>query len=86
MSPARARREAAREMQVDAAIDAGRSAAAAAPATHGIRIGDDVRHAKWGEGVVLDLQGHGDKTEITVRFPSEGEKVLLLAWAPITKA
>ena len=52
----------------------------------GIRIGDDVRHAKWGEGVVLDLQGHGDKTEITVRFPSEGEKVLLLAWAPITKA
>ncbi|QYG91274.1 DNA helicase PcrA [Iamia sp. SCSIO 61187] len=86
MSPARARREAARQMQVDAAIEAGQSAAPSPAATHGIRIGDDVRHAKWGEGVVLDLQGHGDKTEITVRFPSEGEKVLLLAWAPITKA
>jgi DNA helicase-2/ATP-dependent DNA helicase PcrA len=86
ISPARARREAARQMQVDAAIEAGQSAAAAPAAVHGIRIGDDVRHAKWGEGVVLDLQGQGDKTEITVRFPSEGEKVLLLAWAPITKA
>ena len=86
VSPARARREAARQMQVDAAMEAGQSAAAHPVADHGIRIGDDVLHAKWGEGVVLDLQGQGDKTEITVRFPSEGEKVLLLAWAPITKA
>ncbi|HEU5152670.1 MAG TPA: UvrD-helicase domain-containing protein [Iamia sp.] len=85
MSPARARREAARQMQVDAAMEAGERATTAAP-THDFRIGDDVRHAKWGEGVVLDLQGQGDKTEITVRFPSEGEKVLLLAWAPLTKA
>lgn len=88
MSPARARREAARQMQVDAALEAGEQATARAAAApdHGFRIGDDVRHAKWGEGVVLDLQGQGDKTEITVRFPSEGEKVLLLAWAPLTKA
>ncbi|HMJ75285.1 MAG TPA: DNA helicase PcrA [Iamia sp.] len=85
VSPARARREAARQMQVDAAMEAGQSAAVHPVADHGIRIGDDVMHAKWGEGVVLDLQGQGDKTEITVRFPSEGEKVLLLAWAPITK-
>jgi DNA helicase-2/ATP-dependent DNA helicase PcrA len=88
MSPARARREAARQMQVDAALEAGEQATARAAAApdHGFRIGDDVRHAKWGEGVVLDLQGQGDKTEITVRFPSEGEKVLLLAWAPLSKA
>ncbi|HEV7722015.1 MAG TPA: UvrD-helicase domain-containing protein [Iamia sp.] len=86
VSPARARREAARQMQVDAAMEAGQSAASHPVADHGIRIGDDVLHAKWGEGVVLDLQGQGDKTEITVRFPREGEKVLLLAWAPITKA
>ena len=72
-------------MQVDAAIEAGQSASASAPATHGLRIGDDVRHAKWGEGVVLDLSGQGDKTEARVRFPSVGEKVLLLSWAPLEK-
>jgi DNA helicase-2/ATP-dependent DNA helicase PcrA len=51
----------------------------------GLRIGDDVTHAKWGEGVVLDLRGSGDKTEVVVRFPSVGEKTLLLAWAPLAK-
>ena len=52
----------------------------------GFRIGDDVVHGKWGEGVVLDLQGAGDKTEITVNFPAVGQKVLLLAWAPLKRA
>ena len=52
----------------------------------GLRVGDDVRHAKWGEGVVLDIRGQGDKAEATVRFPDVGEKVLLLAWAPLQKA
>ena len=49
------------------------------------RIGDDVRHAKWGEGVILDIEGQGDKTEAIVRFPDVGEKRLLLAWAPLEK-
>lgn len=52
----------------------------------GIAVGDDVRHAKWGEGVVLDLTGEGDKVEVVVRFPEVGEKRLLLAWAPLEKA
>ena len=51
----------------------------------GLRIGDDVCHKKWGEGVILDLRGSGDKTEVVVRFPSVGEKTLLLAWAPLEK-
>ncbi len=51
----------------------------------GLRIGDDVRHAKWGEGVILDIEGQGDKTEAVVRFPDIGEKRLLLAWAPLDK-
>ena len=51
----------------------------------GIQVGDDVRHAKWGDGVVLDLRGDGDKAEATVRFPQVGEKVLLLAWAPLER-
>ncbi len=52
----------------------------------GIRTGDDVVHGKWGEGVVLEMIGAGDAAEVIVRFPSVGEKRLLLAWAPIKKA
>ena len=51
----------------------------------GLKVGDDVRHQKWGEGVILDISGDGDKAEAIVRFPSEGEKHLLLAWAPLEK-
>ena len=52
----------------------------------GIRAGDDVVHGKWGEGVVLEVKGEGEKAEAVVRFPSVGEKVLLLAWSPLKKA
>ena len=52
----------------------------------GLKIGDDVVHAKFGEGVILDVKGEGDKAEATVRFPGVGEKILLLAWAPLKKA
>ncbi|MCP3988562.1 MAG: DNA helicase PcrA [Actinomycetia bacterium] len=50
-----------------------------------LKVGDDVMHRKWGEGVILDLRGSGDKTEAVVRFPTVGEKTLLLAWAPLEK-
>ncbi len=51
----------------------------------GLKLGDDVRHAKWGEGIIVDVEGAGDKAEATVRFGSVGEKRLLLAWAPLEK-
>ncbi len=51
----------------------------------GLKIGDDVNHKKWGEGVILDLRGSGDKTEVVVNFGAVGEKTLLLAWAPLEK-
>jgi len=51
----------------------------------GLRIGDDVLHEKFGEGVILDLTGEGDKAEAVVRFRDAGEKRLLLAWAPLQK-
>ncbi len=52
----------------------------------GLRAGDDVVHGKWGEGVVLEVLGTGDKAEAVVRFPGLGEKNLLLAWAPLKRA
>jgi len=51
----------------------------------GIHVGDDVRHTKWGDGVVMDLRGEGDKCEATVHFRTVGEKQLLLSWAPLEK-
>jgi DNA helicase-2/ATP-dependent DNA helicase PcrA len=51
----------------------------------GLEVGDDVFHRKWGDGVVLELSGGGDKAEAVVRFPEFGEKRLLLAWAPLKK-
>ena len=51
----------------------------------GLRTGDDVRHNKWGDGVILEITGSGDKAEALVRFPSVGEKRLLLSWAPLEK-
>ena len=51
----------------------------------GLRIGDDVGHDTFGEGVVLDVIGEGDKAEAVIRFRDAGEKRLLLAWAPLQK-
>ena len=48
-------------------------------------VGDDVQHVKFGEGVVIDIEGTGDKAEAIIRFRDAGEKRLLLAWAPITR-
>ncbi|MHB1138134.1 MAG: DNA helicase PcrA [Microthrixaceae bacterium] len=50
------------------------------------KVGDDVRHNVWGEGIVLMVEGAGDKAEAVVNFATVGEKRLLLSWAPLEKA
>ena len=70
-----------------------RAERAARPATQprntehlsGLKVGDDVEHSVFGEGVVLEIRGEGDKTEVTVRFREKGTKHLALAWAPLKK-
>jgi DNA helicase-2/ATP-dependent DNA helicase PcrA len=76
----------------DGIVDAAMRRGSASPARTtgaealGIAVGDDVVHGKWGEGVVLEVIGAGEKAEAIVRFPSVGEKRLLLAWTPLKKA
>ena len=52
----------------------------------GLRAGETIVHAKWGEGVVLEVRGEGERAEAKVRFPSAGEKHLALSLAPIKRA
>ncbi|MBM3659751.1 MAG: hypothetical protein FJW95_09660 [Actinobacteria bacterium] len=51
----------------------------------GLKIGDDVVHEIFGEGVIIDMEGSGDSVEAVVRFRDVGEKRLLLQWAPLKK-
>ncbi len=83
----RADRDAHRERVVDAAM---RSGAKPAPTPSnsqelGLRVGDDVEHPAFGEGVIIDISGAGDKAEATINFPGVGTKHLSLAWAPLKK-
>ena len=57
----------------------------AAVAHDHFRVGEEVRHKKWGQGVVLQVVEKGSGTEVVVNFPGEGEKQLLLAYAPLEK-
>jgi DNA helicase-2/ATP-dependent DNA helicase PcrA len=81
---AEARRVAHRERVVEAALRP-RAPEPSHAERLGLQVGDDVRHNAFGEGVILEIRGEGDKTEARVRFPGVGEKNLLLSWAPLEK-
>jgi DNA helicase-2/ATP-dependent DNA helicase PcrA len=54
------------------------------PAAHGLRIGQGVFHAKFGEGVILTLEGGGDDARAQVNFGRHGIKWLALSVAKLT--
>ncbi len=47
-----------------------------------LKVGDDVVHKEWGDGVVLGMRS---ESEAVINFPTVGEKVLLLEYAPLEK-
>jgi DNA helicase-2/ATP-dependent DNA helicase PcrA len=53
--------------------------------TTAFAAGDKVRHAKFGEGVVVSCTPNGLDQEITVAFAGVGVKRLLLSFAPLEK-
>jgi DNA helicase-2/ATP-dependent DNA helicase PcrA len=46
-----------------------------------LKLGQRVRHNKYGEGVVLRYEGHGPHVRVQVNFERAGTKELLLALA-----
>jgi len=49
----------------------------------GLRLGQMVQHAKFGNGVILSFEGDGDKTVAHINFESGESKRLMLAYAKL---
>jgi DNA helicase-2/ATP-dependent DNA helicase PcrA len=47
----------------------------------GVRLGQQVRHGKFGEGVILNCEGQGAHARVEVNFESAGTKWLVLSYA-----
>ena len=82
---ARAASDEHRDRVVEAALRSGKAAQPSNSHDLGLRIGDDVEHPAFGEGVIIDISGSGDKAEAVINFAGVGQKHLSLAWAPLKK-
>jgi len=51
------------------------------PVSPGVRLGARVKHSKFGEGVVLNVEGSGAHARVEVRFEAVGTKVLMAQYA-----
>jgi DNA helicase-2/ATP-dependent DNA helicase PcrA len=47
----------------------------------GMRLGQRVRHGKFGEGVVLNVEGQGAQARVQVNFERQGAKWLMIGYA-----
>jgi DNA helicase-2/ATP-dependent DNA helicase PcrA len=47
----------------------------------GMGLGARVRHGKFGEGVILNLEGNGAHARVQVNFEQQGTKWLMLQYA-----
>ena len=61
-------------------------APSATPAAPTWRIGQSVRHAKFGVGVIIDAEGRGDDARVQVNFRDAGVKWLALEYARLEAA
>jgi len=77
--------DAHRDRIVESAIRAGNSPEPSNSQELGLKVGDDVAHPSFGEGVIIDISGTGDKAEAVINFAGVGQKHLALAWAPLKK-
>ena len=69
----------------------GDAVAAAAPVTAyesaapaGLRVGQNVSHAKFGQGVIVATEGRGADARVQVNFGAAGMKWLALEFAKLT--
>ncbi len=56
----------------------------AEPAAPGVKLGARVRHGKFGDGVILSVEGQGAHARVQVNFEGQGSKWLMLQYANLT--
>ncbi|HVE49508.1 MAG TPA: UvrD-helicase domain-containing protein [Casimicrobiaceae bacterium] len=68
------------------AIGAARTSPLPTPAGPAWRVGQSVRHAKFGIGVIIDAEGRGNDARVQVNFRDAGVKWLALEYAKLEAA
>ena len=53
------------------------------PAVAGVRLGGRVRHGKFGDGVILNVEGNGAQARVQVNFEHQGTKWLMIQYAKL---
>jgi DNA helicase-2/ATP-dependent DNA helicase PcrA len=81
----RPRIQVSRPVYTPASYNSSRSQGVREEAPGGIRMGQRVRHGKFGEGIVLELEGQGTHARVQVRFESQGTKWLMLSYANLER-
>jgi DNA helicase II / ATP-dependent DNA helicase PcrA len=52
----------------------------------GFRANQRVRHAKYGQGLIIKIEGEGDDAKLTINFPGYGVKKMIAKYAGLEKA
>jgi DNA helicase-2/ATP-dependent DNA helicase PcrA len=55
------------------------------PVQPGMGLGARVRHGKFGDGVILNLEGNGAHARVQVNFERQGTKWLMLQYANLER-
>ncbi len=71
--------------KLKAASSSGKTPHSALETPHSLVPGSNVRHEKYGRGLVLRREGSGDNVKLTVSFPGFGQKKLIEKFANLEK-
>jgi DNA helicase-2/ATP-dependent DNA helicase PcrA len=52
----------------------------------GLSVGQRVNHARFGDGIVINLEGQGAQSRVQVNFEKEGSKWLIASMANLQPA
>jgi DNA helicase-2/ATP-dependent DNA helicase PcrA len=74
------------ERAVMPAVSAATNAPSSTPPAPSWRVGQSVRHAKFGVGVIIDAEGRGNDARVQVNFRDAGVKWLALEYARLEAA